>query len=211
MKKVFKIGCFSVLGLFALLILITILIPTHTKDESKRVKQEVTPAEQMPTVENTPTPIEKPKPPPETKRVYWDKTPAEQGIKVGDWINIEGYTGQMIGAEVIGTGGKIVGWKWHQKKIPSLVTVASQSTGLSAPQDKIVNIMGFIEENTKSREVKRINDEHIEKWHEDEKGYVRITGEISKITPPDDARNRYPRQWGIDLKIGSIYIELVER
>ena len=62
----------------------------------------------MPTVENTPTPIEKPKPPPETKRVYWDKTPAEQGIKVEDWINIEGYTGQMIGAEVIGTGGKQV-------------------------------------------------------------------------------------------------------
>ena len=162
-------------------------------------------------VENKPNP--KSSLPPKSKQIYWDKTPSEQGLKVGDWINIDGYTGQLIGAEAIGSGGKVVGWKWIENKFTmnsSIFTIASQPTGLSAPHDQIVNIMGLMGEHTKSSEIERFNDDYIEKWYEDEKGYVRVTGEISNITPPDDDSNRYPGQWGIDLKTGSIYIELME-
>ena len=34
----------------------------------------------------------------EIKLMKWDQTPAEQGIKVGDWIAVRGYSASMLGA-----------------------------------------------------------------------------------------------------------------
>lgn len=148
---------------------------------------------------------------PEAKHIYWDQTPAEQGLKVGDWVTIVGYTGGLISAEAIGTNGVITGWKWTHNKIwggQAFVAIVSQPTGLSAPADRIVNIVGFVEKPSSNREVARINEAYVKKWHEEKKGLIRVTGEISDISEPDPT-NRYPGQWGMDLKT-SVSVELVE-
>jgi hypothetical protein len=220
MKKILKIVGFSVLGLIVLVIGIAVLVSVFVPEEElEKVAAERAKTEQQTAPEENPPP-EDSRPPVERmaekdayniKASTWDQTPAEQGLKVGDWVTIVGYTGGLIGAEAIGTNGVITGWKWTHNKIwgdQAFVAIVSQPTGLSAPADRIVNIVGFVEKPSSNREVARINEAYVKKWHEEKKGLVRVTGEISDISEPDPT-NRYPGQWGMNLKT-SVFVELVE-
>ena len=206
------------LGLFGLFVILALfgVLPDPPVEEksSAKVEQESPPAE-----ETAPALVEEvveekktdPPPPPPAKQIVWDLSPAEQGLKVGDWITVEGYTGGLIGAEAIGRNGVITGWKWTNNKIwgdMAFIAIVSQPTGLSAPADRIVNIVGFVEKPSSNKEVERVNEAYVERWHDHEKGLVRITGQISQISSPDPT-NRYLGQWGMDLETG-IYIEHVE-
>ena len=220
MKKILKIVGFSVLGLIVLVIGIVVLVSVFVPEEelekvaAERAKTEQqTAPEENPPPEDSRRPVERmaEKDAYNIKACTWDQTPAEQGLKVGDWVTIVGYTGGLIGAEAIGTNGVITGWKWTDNKIwgdQAFVDFVSQPTGLSAPADRIVNIVGFVEKPSSNREVARINEAYVKKWHEEKKGLVRVTGEISDISEPDPT-NRYPGQWGMNLKT-SVFVELVE-
>ena len=220
MKKALKIIGFSVLVFIVLGIVAAVLVSVFVPEEElEKVAAERAKTEQQTAPEENPPP-EDSRPPVERmaeKAAYnikastWDQTPAEQGLKVGDWVTIVGYTGGLIGAEAIGTNGVITGWKWTHNKIwgdQAFVAIVSQPTGLSAPADRIVNIVGFVEKPSSNREVARINEAYVKKWHEEKKGLIRVTGEISDISEPDPT-NRYPGQWGMDLKT-SVSVELVE-
>lgn len=148
---------------------------------------------------------------PEAKQIFWDKTPPEQRLKVGDQITIQGYINSgFIGAEAIGRNGVISGWKWSDNQFwgdRAFISIVSQPTELSAPIDRIANIMGFIESPSSNKEVARINNDLVKSWHDPEKGLIRVNGQIFRISPPDPT-NRYPGQWGVDLT--DIDVELVE-
>ena len=135
------------------------------------------------------------------KQIFWDQTPAEQGLNVGTWITIDGYPAGLIGAEIVGANGVITGWKWTNNKLwgdQAMVVIASQPTGYSVPADRIVNMVGFIEKPSSNKKVGRVNEAYVQKWGSSDSALIRVTAQISQISPPDPT-NRYPGQWGVDL------------
>ncbi len=146
----------------------------------------------------------------ETKQIFWDQTPVEQELKVGDWITIDGYPAGLVGAEAVRTNGVVTGFRWSDNKLwgdQSMLVIASQPTGYSGPTDRIVNMVGFIENPSSNEKVARVNKAYIQKWDSSDSALVRVTAQISQISLPDPT-NRYPEQWGIDLT--SIDVELVK-
>ena len=144
------------------------------------------------------------------KQIFWDQTPAEQGLNAGDWITIDGYPAGLIGAETIGTNGVITEWKWTNNKLwgdQAMVVIASQPTGYSAPADRIVNMVGFVEKPSLNKKVGRINEAYVQKWSSSDSALIRVTAQISQISSPDPT-NRYPGQWGVDLI--DVDVELVK-
>ena len=98
MKKVLKIGCFSILGLFAVLIILMILVPEPPETEIEPIQQEPPPMAQ---------PIiaaEKPKPPPKTpfEQLYARAvhrvhvTELVKAYKDNEFAADEKYKGQLI-------------------------------------------------------------------------------------------------------------------
>ena len=104
MKKILKIVGFSVLGLIVLVIGIAVLVSVFVPEEElEKVAAERAKTEQQTAPEENPPP-EDSRPPVERmaekdayniKASTWDQTPAEQGLKVGDWVTIVGYTGGL--------------------------------------------------------------------------------------------------------------------
>lgn len=153
--------------------------------------------------------------PPETgkvKQIVWDKIPTEQGLKIGDWITIEGYPAGLIGAEAISKNGVVTGYKWNEANAlfgdMAMIVIASQPIGYSVPADRIVNIVGFVKKPSSNRGVQQANEAYIKKWDTPEGVLIRVSGEISRISSPDPT-NRYPDQWGVDLEAG-LSVEFVE-
>lgn len=205
MKKVLKVGCLSVLGFLGFILLLALfgVLPdppekTPTSPPSEKITSPVE------TEKGTTLPTAEPSPP-KPKMLVWDKTPEEQGLKVGNWITINGYTGGLINAEAIGNNSKITGWRWQDNKYSAnWIFIASQPTGLSAAADRFVNISGSLNQAF-SESVARINTVYVDNWHDPKKVVVRLTGEISEISPPDSL-NRHPGQWGMHLKSASVYL-----
>ncbi|MDE0316904.1 MAG: hypothetical protein OXM61_18625 [Candidatus Poribacteria bacterium] len=156
-------------------------------------------------------------PSPNVKKVVWDKTPVEQGLKVGDWIAIDGYQRTYIGAHAKIEKGEIVGLEWHDPDPNAMmklgtVDVWSQPAEKSST-DSIIAILGFVDENTVGKipidndDIVKINYA-VKKWHDAFISYrpkVRITAQISQILDEPD----YPNQWSlVCLKTGT-YIQFL--
>ena len=95
MKKVLKVGCLSIVGFFVLILVIGIILGPPA-DDTTTLPVEVEPES---------PPAEHP-PPPNPKMLVWDETPAEQGLKVGDWIIAQGVPGPYIGATAVRLGDR---------------------------------------------------------------------------------------------------------
>ncbi len=92
----------------------------------------------------------------QTKLITWDRTPAEQGIRVGDWITVQGYSVLMLGAYYeegswIEHNGKKYGGRLKYTNEPvSRIYLDSQAKslhgGLSryALTDKIAFVLGGV-------------------------------------------------------------------
>ena len=135
------------------------------------------------------------------KQIFWDQTPAEQGVNAGDWITIEGYQDAFIGASIRVQNGINYGLEWT---VSGLIDLTSQPTAFSADSDGINHIIGSIEDPRENEIVVRINEALLR----EETVLVRVTGQIYQINPPHEL-DRYPNQWGVILKEG-VYVEFVE-
>lgn len=95
MKKVLQFGCLSIVGFFVFILVIGLIFGPPAEDTATlpvEVEQESPPAEYPPL--------------PNPKMLVWDKTPAEQGLKVGDWIRVQGRANGYIGARSVRRGDK---------------------------------------------------------------------------------------------------------
>lgn len=136
-----------------------------------------------------------------TKEIFWDQTPAEQGLEVGDWITVEGYQDAFIGASIRVENGVNYGLEWTGS---SMIDITSQPTAFSAPGDGIEYIMGSIDKSRENESVVHINEVLLY----EETVLIRVTGQIYQITAPHEM-DRYPNQWGVLLKEG-VYVEFME-
>lgn len=135
------------------------------------------------------------------KQIFWDQTPAEQELKVGDWITIEGYQDTFIGASIRVENGVNYGLEW---KGSNIIDITSQPTAFSAPGDGIHYIIGSIEDPRENEIVVRINEALLR----EETVLIRVTGQIYQILPPHEM-DRYPNQWGVILT-EDVYVEFME-
>ena len=135
-------------------------------------------------------------PPPETKQISWDLTPAEQGLAVGDWILIDGYQDALIGATVEKYAG-IRGLKWNDPSAlygtNGMVEIASQSTGLPAPSDRITNVVGLVVNPRENETIVQINKALLR----EQTVLIRVTGQIDQI-----GGDKSPKRWIVFLKKG---------
>ena len=138
------------------------------------------------------------------KQVFWDQTPAEQGLNVGDWITIEGYQDAFIGARIRVQNGINYGLEWNDSWFGGLISITSQQTAFSAPGDGINDIIGSINNPRENEIVVRINETLL---HE-ETVLIRVTGQIYQLNAPHEM-DRYPNQWGVILKEG-VSVEFME-
>ena len=156
-------------------------------------------SEQEPIVveENEQTPL-----PPETKQISWDLTPAEQGLETDDWISIEGYQDDLIGATVEQYDATRV-LKWndpsHLFGINGLVDIASQSTGLPASSDKIIGVIGLVENPRENETVVQINKILLQ----EQTLLIRVVGQIDRI-----GGDKLPKRWTVFLKKG-VHVDFV--
>ena len=109
MKKVLKIIGFSVLGFIVLGIVAAVLVSVFVPEEElEKVAAERAKTEQQTAPEENPPPEDSRSPESIKKTSFermaekvaynikaptWDQTPAEQGLKVGDWVTIVGIPG----------------------------------------------------------------------------------------------------------------------
>ena len=98
MKKVLKVGCLSIVSFFVLILVIGLIFGPPAEDTATlpvEVEQE------SPSTDHPPSP--------DPKMLVWDRTPAEQGLKVGDWIIAQGVSGPYIGATAVRLGDRNYG------------------------------------------------------------------------------------------------------
>ncbi len=135
-------------------------------------------------------------PPPAVKQVDWDLTPAEQELEVGDWISIEGYQDDLIGATIEKHAATRV-LKWNEPSAlygtNGMVAIASQSTGLPAPSDRIVSVVGLVENPRENETVVQINKALLR----EQTVLIRATGQIDGI-----AGDKTSKRWTVFLKKG---------
>lgn len=153
--------------------------------------------ELLPSGEMSSTPVEKVV----TKQVFWDQTPAEQGLEIGDWVTVEGYQDAFIGANIRVEDGVKYSLEWT---VSGLIDITSQPTAFSAPDDRINYIVGSIDNPRKNESVVRINEVLLY----EETVLIRVTGQIYQINAPHEM-DRYPNQWGVILK-ENVYVEFME-
>ena len=139
--------------------------------------------------------------PPAAKQISWDLTPAEQGLEIDDWISIEGYQDALIGATVEKYAG-IRGLKWNDPSAlygtNGMVEIASQSTGLPAPSDRITNVVGLVVNPRENETVVQINKALLR----EQTVLVRVTGQIDQI-----GGDKSPKRWIVFLKKG-VHVDL---
>ena len=133
---------------------------------------------------------------PEAKQIDWDLTPAEQGLEVGDWISIEGYQDDLIGATVEKHAATRV-LKWNDASAlygtNGMVEITSQSTGLPASEDRIISVAGLVENPRENETIVQINKILLQ----EQTILIRVTGQIDQI-----AGDKTPKRWTVFLKKG---------
>ncbi len=141
-------------------------------------------------------------PSPEAQQISWDLTPAEQGLEVGDWISIEGYQDDLIGATVEKYVATRV-LKWNDPSAlygtNGMVDLASQATGLSAPSDRIISVVGLVENPRENEKVVQINKALLR----EQTVLIRATGQIDRI-----GGDKSPNRWIVFLKKG-VHVDFV--
>lgn len=105
MKKVLKVGCLSVVGFFVIFFILAVL---GVLPEAPVVKEPV-PIQVAGIEKESAPPAMGFAPPLNPKMLVWDKTPAEQGLKVGDWISVRGRANGYIGATTVRIGDRNYG------------------------------------------------------------------------------------------------------
>ena len=138
---------------------------------------------------------------PEAQQISWDLTPAEQGLEVGDWISIEGYQDALIGATVEKYAATRV-LKWNDPSAlygtNGMVDIASQATGLPAASDRIISVVGLVENPRENETVVQINKALLR----EQTVLIRATGQIDRI-----GGDKSPKRWIVFLKKG-VYVDL---
>ena len=141
--------------------------------------------------------------PPETKQISWDLTPAEQGLEADDWISIEGYQDDLIGATVEQYDATRV-LKWndpsHLFGTNGLIDIVSQSTGLPASGDKIIGVLGLVENPRENETVVQINKILLQ----EQIVLIRVVGQVDRIIGGD----KLPKRWTVFLKKG-VHVDFV--
>ena len=135
-------------------------------------------------------------PPPETKQISWDLTPAEQGLEIDDWISIEGYQDDLIGATVEQSDAtRVLEWNdpSHLFGTNGLIDIASQSTGLPASGDRIIGVSGLVEKPRENETVVQVNKTLLQ----EQTVLIRVVGQIDRI-----GGDRLPKRWTVFLKKG---------
>ncbi|MDE0399110.1 MAG: hypothetical protein OXL96_15030 [Candidatus Poribacteria bacterium] len=137
---------------------------------------------------------------PDAKQVSWDLTPTEQELEVGDWISIEGYQDDLIGATVAEHAATRV-LKWNEPSAlygtNGMVAIASQATGLPAPDDRIVSVVGLVENPRENETAVQINKALLR----EQTVLIRTTGQIDHISG-----DKSPKRWIVFLKKG-VYVD----
>ncbi|MDE0016109.1 MAG: hypothetical protein OXU51_07985 [Candidatus Poribacteria bacterium] len=136
----------------------------------------------------------------DAKQISWDLTPAEQELEVGDWISIEGYQDDLIGATVAEHAATRV-LKWNDSsalyETNGMVDIVSQATGLPAPDDRIVSVVGLVENPREDETVVQINKALLR----EQTVLIRATGQIDHISG-----DKSPKRWIVFLKKG-VYVD----
>ena len=181
--------------------------PTEVSDPETASTEELTAPE--PEVPSDQKPMaaeenEKTAPLPEAKEVDWDLTPAEQELEVGDWISIEGYQDDLIGATVEKHAATRA-LKWNDPSAlygtNGMVDLASQATGLPAVSDKIISVIGLVANPRENETVVEINTALL--W--EQTVLIRATGQIAHI-----GGDKSPKRWIVFLKKG-VHVDLVRQ
>ena len=137
----------------------------------------------------------------DAKQISWDLTPTEQELEVGDWISIEGYQDDLIGATVADHAATRV-LKWNEPSAlygtNGMVDIASQATGLSAPSDRIVSVVGLVENPRENETLVQINKALLR----EQTVLIRATGQIDHISG-----DKSPKRWIVFLKKG-VHVDL---
>ena len=143
------------------------------------------------TEENAETPSS-----PDAKQISWDLTPAEQELAVGDWISVDGYQDDPIGA-TIGQDGATRILKWSEPSdffgTNGMAKITSQSTGLPAPEDRIMSVAGLFENPRENETIVQINNTLLRA----QTVRIRVTGQIDRIVG-----DKTPKRWTVYLKKG---------
>ena len=169
--------------------------------EAIKVSESGASSEQAPvdTEENAETPS-----PPDAKQISWDLSPTEQELEVGDWIAIDGYQGDLIGATVAQDGATRV-LKWSEPSdlfgTNGMVEIASQSTGLPAPEDRIISVAGLAENPRENETIVQMNKTLLQ----EQTVRIRVTGQIDRI-----AGGKTPKRWTVFLKMG-VHVDFTEQ
>ncbi|MYA70233.1 hypothetical protein F4009_21345 [Candidatus Poribacteria bacterium] len=136
----------------------------------------------------------------DAKQISWDLTPVEQELEVGDWISIEGYQDDLIGATVAEHAATRV-LKWNDSSAlygtNGMVDIVSQATGLPAPDDRIVSVVGLVENPREDETVVQINKALLR----EQTVLIRATGQIDHISG-----DKSPKRWIVFLKKG-VYVD----
>ena len=229
MKTVFKFTFFVLLGISVLGFVITAFVyifapddaelvesskqmesvadsaPIEVSDQETASTEELiepepeTPSEQEPTAagEKGETPL-----PPAGQQISWDLTPAEQDLSVGDWISIAGYQDVPIGATVEKYAATRV-LKWNEPSAlygtNGMVDIASQATGLPAPSDRIVSVLGLVENPRENEMAVQVNKALLR----EQTVLIRATGQIDRI-----GGDKSPNRWIVFLKKG-VHVDFV--
>ena len=123
-------------------------------------------------------------------------------MEVGDWISIEGYQDDLIGATVEKYAATRV-LKWNDPSAlygtNGMVDIASQATGLSAPSDRIISVVGLVENPRENEKVVQINKALLR----EQTVLIRATGQIDRI-----GGDKSPNRWILFLKKG-VYVDFV--
>ena len=232
MKTVFKFTFFVLLGISALGFVTTGILYIFAPDEAELVEdskqeapvsdsanevsaptaasdQETAPTDELIEPETPPEQEsiaakekEETAPSPEAQQIDWNLTPAEQGLEVGDWISIEGYQDDLIGATVEKYAATRV-LKWNDPSAlygtNGMVDIASQATGLSAPSDRIISVVGLVENPRENEKVVQINKALLR----EQTVLIRATGQIDRI-----GGDKSPNRWIVFLKKG-VHVDFV--
>lgn len=138
---------------------------------------------------------------PDAKQISWDLTPTEQELEVGDWISIEGYQDDLIGATVAEHAATRV-LKWNDSSAlygtNGMVDIVSQATGLPAPDDRIVSVVGLVENPRENEIAVQINKALLQ----EQTVLIRATGQIDHISG-----DKSPKRWIVFLKKG-VHVDL---
>ena len=180
---------------------IKVLAPETTSTEELTEPELETPSEQEPIAAEK---NQKTTPPPETQQISWDLTPTEQELEGGDWISIEGYQDDLIGATVEKyTATRVL--KWNDPSAlygtNGMVDIASQATGLPAPSDRIISVVGLVENPRENKTVVQINKALLQ----EQTVLIRATGQIDRI-----GGDKSPNRWIVFLKKG-VHVDLAEQ